>query len=140
MKSLSCARLLATPWTAAYQAPPFMGFSRQEYWSGVPLPPLVYVLIASIIFMTKNVLLLWTELVCTRTSHRPALPSLKPADSPLGLFWALQHTPFASTHRAQSCENFYHLSHLGGGPPLRVFRQPRRVVRGQVGHGVTSRH
>ena len=33
----SC-RLLATPWTAAYQAPPPMGFSRQEYWSGVPLP------------------------------------------------------------------------------------------------------
>ena len=30
--------LLATPWTAAYQAPPSMGFSRQEYWSGVPLP------------------------------------------------------------------------------------------------------
>ena len=29
---------LATPWTAAYQAPPPMGFSRQEYWSGVPLP------------------------------------------------------------------------------------------------------
>ena len=38
MKSLSRARLLATPWTAAYQAPPSMGFSRQEYWSGVPLP------------------------------------------------------------------------------------------------------
>ena len=37
-KSLSCARLFATPWTAAYQAPPSMGFSRQEYWSGVPLP------------------------------------------------------------------------------------------------------
>jgi len=30
--------LLATPWTAAYQAPPSMGFSKQEYWSGVPLP------------------------------------------------------------------------------------------------------
>ena len=30
--------ILATPWTAAYQAPPSMGFSRQEYWSGVPLP------------------------------------------------------------------------------------------------------
>ena len=29
---------LATPWTAAHQAPPSMGFSRQEYWSGVPLP------------------------------------------------------------------------------------------------------
>ena len=37
-KSLSHARLLATPWTEAYQAPPPMGFSRQEYWSGVPLP------------------------------------------------------------------------------------------------------
>ena len=30
----------ATPWTAAYQAPPSMGFSRQEYWSGLPLPSL----------------------------------------------------------------------------------------------------
>ena len=38
VKSLSCVRLFATPWTAAYQAPPFMGFARQEYWSGVPLP------------------------------------------------------------------------------------------------------
>ena len=38
VKSLSHARFFATPWTAAYQAPPSMGFSRQEYWSGVPLP------------------------------------------------------------------------------------------------------
>ena len=38
VKSLSCARLPATPWTVAYQAPPSMGFSRQEYRSGVPLP------------------------------------------------------------------------------------------------------
>ena len=38
VKSLSRAQLLATPWTAAYQAPPSMGFSKQEYWSGVPLP------------------------------------------------------------------------------------------------------
>ena len=37
VKSLSHVRLPATPWTAAYQAPPSMGFSRQEYWSGVPL-------------------------------------------------------------------------------------------------------
>ena len=37
MKLLSRVRLLATPWTAAYQAPPSMGFSRQEYWSGVLL-------------------------------------------------------------------------------------------------------
>ena len=38
VKSLSRVRLLETPWTAAYQAPPPMGFFRQEYWSGVPLP------------------------------------------------------------------------------------------------------
>ena len=38
VKSLSRVWLLATPWTAAYQAPPSMGFSRQEYWSRVPLP------------------------------------------------------------------------------------------------------
>ena len=38
VKSLSCVWLLATPWTAAHQAPPSMGFSRQEYWSGLPFP------------------------------------------------------------------------------------------------------
>ena len=38
VKLLSRARLLATPWTAAYQAPLSMGFSRQQYWSGLPLP------------------------------------------------------------------------------------------------------
>ena len=38
VQPLSHVRLLATPWTAAYQAPPSLGFSRQEYWSGVPLP------------------------------------------------------------------------------------------------------
>ena len=34
--------ILATPWPTAYQAPPSMGFSRQEYWSGVPLPSLIW--------------------------------------------------------------------------------------------------
>ena len=38
VKSLSCVQLLATPWTVAHQAPPSMGVSRQEYWSGVPGP------------------------------------------------------------------------------------------------------
>ena len=38
MKSLSHVRLFATPWTVAYQAPPSMGFSSQEYWSGLPFP------------------------------------------------------------------------------------------------------
>ena len=43
VKSLSRVRLLATPWTAAYQAPLSMGFSRQEYWSGLPLPRYTYI-------------------------------------------------------------------------------------------------
>ena len=38
MKSLSRVRLFVTPWTVAYQAPPSMGFSKQEYWSGLPFP------------------------------------------------------------------------------------------------------
>ena len=42
VKSLSHVWLLVTPWTAAYQAPLCMGFSRQEYWSGVPLPSPLY--------------------------------------------------------------------------------------------------
>ena len=38
MKSLSCVRLFATPWTVARQAPLSMGLSRQEHWSGLPFP------------------------------------------------------------------------------------------------------
>ena len=45
VKSLSRVRLLATPWTAAYQAPPSIGFSRQECWSGVPLPSPIQMLV-----------------------------------------------------------------------------------------------
>ena len=44
VKSLSRVRPSATPWTAAFQAPPSMGFSRQEYWSGVPLPSLIFII------------------------------------------------------------------------------------------------
>ena len=47
VKSLSRVQLLATPWTAAYQAPPSMGFSRQENWSGVPLPDIDYLYLIS---------------------------------------------------------------------------------------------
>ena len=48
VKSLSRVRLLETPWTAAYQAPLSMGFARQEYWSGVPLPSPISLLIIAI--------------------------------------------------------------------------------------------
>ena len=49
VKSESEVAHLATPWTAAYQAPPSMGFFRQEHWSGVPLPSPDYFLIPSIL-------------------------------------------------------------------------------------------
>ena len=51
VKSLSRAWLLGTPWTAAYQAPPSMGSSRQEHWSGVPLPSLNFSL--AVIYVMK---------------------------------------------------------------------------------------
>ena len=47
VKLLSHARLLVTPWTGAYQTPPSMGISRQEYWSGVPLPSPIGTLVLS---------------------------------------------------------------------------------------------
>ena len=53
VKSLSRVRLLVTPWTAAQQAPLSVGFSRQEYWSGVPLPsPSPILLIHLLILLT----------------------------------------------------------------------------------------
>ena len=42
LNHFSCVQLFAAPWTVAHQAPLFMGFSRQEYWSGLPFPPLGY--------------------------------------------------------------------------------------------------
>ena len=50
VKSLSRVRLLAIPWTATYQAPPSMGFSRQEYWSGLALPITSYKWILQVIY------------------------------------------------------------------------------------------
>ena len=57
VKSLSRVRPSAIPWTAAYQAPLSMGFSRQEYWSGVPLPSLKFV--STSLFSN---LVIWTDL------------------------------------------------------------------------------
>ena len=56
VKLLSHVRLFAIPWTISYQAPPSMGFSRQEYWNGVPLPsPQPYVTTGKTIAVT-----IWT--------------------------------------------------------------------------------
>ena len=59
VKSLSRVRPSVTPWTAALQAPPSMGFSRQEYWSGVPLPSLEWkIALANYIFSQAFVCIL----------------------------------------------------------------------------------
>ena len=74
VKSLSRVRLLATPWTVAHQAPPFMGFSRHEYWSGVPLPSLTpytnLPLIMYIGFLHGHLLMIfWAESLYTTSKH-----------------------------------------------------------------------
>ena len=65
VKSLSHVRLLAAPWAAAFQAPPSMGFSRQEYWSGLPLPSLQWNMTQPFKknkIMPFAVLITWTDL------------------------------------------------------------------------------
>ena len=63
MKLLSRVRLLATPWPAAYKAPPSMGFSSQEYWSGVPLPTpnMLYRLVITFLPRSKRLLISWLQ-------------------------------------------------------------------------------
>ena len=58
VKSLSRVRLFMTPWTVAYQAPLSMGFSRQEYWSGLPLPSLILTWVSAN-STTPSGLLIW---------------------------------------------------------------------------------
>ena len=67
VKSLSRVRLFETPWIAAYQAPPPMGFSRQEYWSGVPLPSLV--LLVAIFNLTYGSLIFFCRKRDGSTAH-----------------------------------------------------------------------
>ena len=60
VKSLSRVQLLVTPWTAAYQAPPSMRVSRQEYWSGVPLPSPLSNIKHKLKWWKERLLRLWT--------------------------------------------------------------------------------
>ena len=75
-KSLSRVQLLATPWTAAYQAPLSMGFSRWEYWSGVPLPSLYWVL-EFIKTEWKSLKRIWAKFYCNRSEPNKVLPHTK---------------------------------------------------------------
>ena len=75
---------LATPWTAAHQAPPSMGFSRQKYWSGVPLPSPIKVTKSKIWYRTRSSgcgstqdwgARFWASVVRSRLTHDPPKPS-----------------------------------------------------------------
>ena len=66
VKSLSCVRLLATPWTSAYQAPPTVGFSRQEYWSEVPLPS---PWLGAAQFQSRPPIPTWPSSLCVSVTH-----------------------------------------------------------------------
>ena len=64
---LSHVQLLMTPWTAAYQAPPLMGFSRQEYWSGLrlPSPNMLSRLVITFLPRSKPLLISWLQSLST---------------------------------------------------------------------------
>ena len=76
VKALSHVRLLATPWTAAYQAPLSMGFSRQEYWSGLPLPSPSYQGIPSNTERKDNLLHLCVQLGMRSCSLDPKMTNV----------------------------------------------------------------
>ena len=80
VKSLSHVRLLATPWTAAYLAPQSMGFSRQEHWSGMPLP-------SPSGFLLQRNLRTFSSFIC-RTSSGLCMINL-----PFKLWWEHRTTP-----------------------------------------------
>ena len=73
VNSLSRVRLLATPWTAAHQAPPSMEFSRQEYWSGMPLPsPLLNTVTSFLTLTCRQINLFLWSVFCQLNSRAPA--------------------------------------------------------------------
>ena len=101
VKSPSRVWLLATPWTAAYQAPPSMGFARQEYWSGVPLPSVITFLPRS-----KCLLISWLQspsavILEPRKIKSATVSTVSPSichkvmgpDAMIFIFWMLSFKP-----------------------------------------------
>ena len=76
VKSLSRLRLFATPWTAAYQAPLSMGFSRQGYWSGVPLPSPLFLMNPHLWLLFKPFAFLCLVFCSLTASQPPWLSSI----------------------------------------------------------------
>ena len=94
VKSLGRVQLLATPWAAAHQAPPSMGFSRQEYWSGVPLPSPSHFLHDSHQFwLSSSIEISWEEL---------AFEHLERYSSPNEWYSTYRHSLYQSSWRGHS--------------------------------------
>ena len=85
VKSLSCVGPSATPWTGAYQAPLSMGFSMQEYWSGMPLPSPYHLSRSHIYLLKYNICFFWLTSLCIIDSQFIYLIDL---DSNVFLFMA----------------------------------------------------
>ena len=122
VKLLSRVWLLATPWTAAYQAPPSMGFSKQEYWSGVPTASPKYWL-STIIISRHNLicsiiscLLILEQLYLHCTDSLPAEPQGKPKNTRVGSLSLLQGifpTQESNQGLLQCRQILYQLSYSG---------------------------
>ena len=103
---------LSTPWTAAYQAPPSMEFSRQEYWSGVPLPSLLHVAsdyyVGSVVLGYLSAYLLGLGLF-SPSSRKPSLSASHAVHKVplLGLFASSVQISVYRTE-GRSCVSFHH--------------------------------
>ena len=106
VKLLSHVRLLATPWTAACQAPLSMGFSKQEYWSGVPLPALIKCLIPNPVFLCIFMFILfwtfWTKIFCLFSTHSVTEQTHRFFRSCLQSKWIMEFVP-----KGGNRENWY---------------------------------
>ena len=117
VKSLSRVQLLATPWTAAHQAPPSMGFSRQECWSGVPLPSPPYYI--SWYYKLRR---LSSQKTGTYPSLSPSHPTLKSVTLSLSSVYLdpLHFSP--SSQPLSSCPP--HFTRLESSPSVSLFSIP----------------
>ena len=140
VKSLSRVWLLATPWTAAYQAPPTMGFSRQEYWSGVPslsleMFPRYFLLKRSLVFL----ILLFSSISLHCSLQKAFLPLLALIWNSVfsWLYLCLSPLPFASFLFSAICKassenhlaflHFFFLSWFWLLPPVHCYK-PLTIV------------
>ena len=104
VKSLSRVRLLATPWTAAHQAPPSTGFSRQEYWSGVPLPSPIFQTTMTKMRLNSVIQTVSLLLSCHFYSHYSAVGQVF---EPCGPGWTLSLTSWVSWKNISSLAMFH---------------------------------